>query len=347
LINFGKEAQKAGPPPEMVSTTVAQQQAWETTIAAVASVVSAKGVQLSNDAPGVVSRIHFESGDTVKQGEILVELDTSVERAQLQSIQARRELAESSLKRTRALVSSGVSPSAQVETDESSSKSLKADASALEAQIARKSIRAPFSGKLGIRAVNLGQYLAPGTMVTVLESTETVYIDFTLPQRELSRVNLGMTVRAVQETGDKPIAGTVAAIDPSIDPSTRSVKVRASLPNETNRFRPGMFVRVELVMPEQSKVVVAPLTAVVHASYGDSVFVIEPKADGEQTALTARQQFVRLGEARGDFVAIAEGVQPGQELASAGAFKLRNGLPVVVKNDGSLKPELTPHPANR
>jgi membrane fusion protein, multidrug efflux system len=242
LIAFGKEAERTGPPAEIVSTTPAVSQTWESTIPAIASVVSAKGVQLSNDAAGVVSRIHFESGKAVRKGEILVELDTSVERAQLRSIQARHELAELSLKRTLALVHSGVVPSAQIETDESSTKSLKADAAAVEAQIERKVIRAPFAGKLGIRAVNLGQYLAPGTNVAVLESTETVYIDFTLPQRELPRLALGMTVRAVQESGETPIEGVIAAIDPAVDPATRSVRVRASLPNIANKLRPGMFV---------------------------------------------------------------------------------------------------------
>lgn len=348
LIGMGKEMQAAGPPPETVNSHVAEKQVWEKTLSSTASVVSAKGVALSNDAPGIVSRLHFESGKIVKQGELLVELDTSVERAQLASTRARRDLAETALKRSQRLVASGAETQAQLDADDSALKSLNADLAALEAQIARKSIRAPFAGKLGIRAVNLGQYLSPGTTVTTLEAEKSIYADFTLPQQELPNLKLHMKVRAF-ETGavDKAVEGEISAIDPAVDPSTRNVKVRASLPADSN-LRTGMFVQVEVVRPERAEVVAVPLTAIVHASYGDSVFVVKDKAlPSGKPGKAAEQKFVRLGGTRGDFVAVEQGINAGEEVVSGGGFKLRNGSPIIVNNDVKPKPELNPRPPNR
>jgi membrane fusion protein (multidrug efflux system) len=349
LIGMGETMKKAGPPPEVVSTAIVQKQTWENTLTAVASVVTAKGVALSNDAPGIVSRIHFESGDVVKQGEILVELDTSVERAQLASLRARRDLAEISQKRSKALATSGAVAQSQVDADESSFKSLTADVSALAAQISRKVIRAPFGGKLGIRQVNLGQYLAPGTTVTTLEAEKSIFIDFALAQQDLPKLRLGMTVRALLAGSAKPLAeGQISAIDPNVDPMTRTIKVRASLPGVEDQLRPGMFLSVQVVLPEQDAVVAVPQTAIVHASYGDSVFVGEekPGPDGKQRKV-AQQQFVKLGVTRGDFVSVVDGLKVDQEVVTAGAFKLRNGIPLKVNNQGAPAPSLDPHPENR
>lgn len=349
LIGMGEAMKKSGPPPEVVSTAPVQKQVWETTLGAVGSVVTAKGVALSNDAPGLVSRIHFESGDMVKQGAILVELDTSVERAQLASLRAKRDLAEISVKRSTALASSGAVAQSQVDADSSSFKSLTADATALSAQIARKVIRAPFSGKLGIRQVNLGQYLAPGTTVTTLEAEKSIFVDFALPQQDLPKVRQGMTVRALQSgTATLVSEGTISAIDPAVDPMTRSIKVRASLPDLEDKLRPGMFLRIEVVLPEKADVIAVPQTAIVHASYGDSVFVTEqkPGPDGKQRKV-AQQQFVKVGTARGDFISVVDGLKAESEVVTAGAFKLRNGIPLTINNQGGPQPSLDPHPENR
>jgi membrane fusion protein (multidrug efflux system) len=349
LIGMGEAAKKAGPPPEVVGTTVAQKQTWENTLTAVATVVTAKGVALSNDAPGIVSRIHFESGDLVKQGEILVELDTSVERAQLASLKARRDLADISQKRSRALAASGAAAQSQVDADESAFKSLSADAGALSAQIARKVIRAPFTGKLGIRTVNLGQYLPPGTTVTTLEAEKSIFVDFALPQEDLPKLRSGMTVRALLAGSATPLAeGVISAIDPAVDPLSRTIKVRASLPGVDEKLRPGMFLRVAVVLPGNNEVVAVPQTAIVHASYGDSVFVGEdkPGPDGKARKV-AQQQFVKLGTTRGDFVSVVDGLKADQEVVTAGAFKLRNGIPLKVNNQGAPVPSLEPHPENR
>ncbi len=350
LIGAGKAMQKAGPPPEVVSTSRVETQNWEGTLRAVGSVVAAQGVVLSNDAPGIVSRLHFESGAFVRQGQILVELDANVERAQLASTQARRALAETSLKRTQALVQSGALAPAQLDTDESTHKSLVADTATLKAQIERKIIRAPFSGRIGIREVNLGQYLAPGSRITVLEAVKPVYVDFTLPQEQLARLKVGMQVRVFEENGNAVLGeGALSAIDPSVDTSTRSVRLRANLANQDEKLRSGMFVRAAVVTSDKPNVVVIPATALIHASYGDSVFVIEnkPATADKPASRIARQKFVRTGESRGDYVSISEGVSPGEEVVVAGAFKLRNNSSVIVNNDVKLEPQTNPRPGNR
>lgn len=357
LIGFGEEMQKAGPPPEAVNAAPVERQRWERTLTAVATVVSSKGVTVSNDAPGVVSRLNFDSGATVKRGQPLVELDASVERAQLESLRPRLLLAEQSLQRIKTLIGSGVSTQSDLDAQESQFQGLVADMRAIQAQIDRKTVRAPFDGKLGIRAVNLGQYLAPGTTLTMLESTDAVFVDFTLPQQDLSNIQLGRPVRVRTEAGGKVLAeGAISAVDSSIDAVTRSLKIRANIPNAGSVLRTGMFVNAEVVLPEQADVVAVPVTAVIHAPYGDSVFVVEPKQAAAENAgpegaqpggLVARQQFVRLGGTRGDFVSVEAGVNAGQKVVSAGAFKLRNQAPVTIKNEVGAEAQLDPHPENR
>jgi membrane fusion protein, multidrug efflux system len=350
LIGAGKEMQKAGPPPETVSTRGAEQQTWERTLNAVASVVSAKGVTLANEVPGVVLALHFDSGQIVKQGQSLLELDSRVERAQLASVNARLELAQTQLSRSQALVERGVVAQATMDSDQATFKSLTAEKAGLEAQIQKKAIRAPFGGKLGLRQVNLGQYLSPGTTIAVLESPGADFVDFTLPQEHLAVVVNGMKVRASEQGVTRvPVEGEISAVDPTVDPATRSIRVRAKFPERQIPLRPGMFLRVALVLPEKRQVVSIPGTAVVHASYGDSVFVVaEQPGPDRKPRKVARQKFVKLGESRGDFVAVLEGVKAGEEVVTAGAFKLRNGLPVRVDNQSvKVDPKLSPTPENR
>jgi membrane fusion protein (multidrug efflux system) len=343
LIKMGKEQEKSGPPPEVVATALSKEDTWESTLSAVGTIAPVKGVSLSNDAPGVVAAIHFDSGATVKEGEVLVELDSNVERAQLASAEARRELARLNAGRSRALVASDSIPKAQLDNDEAVVKSSQSDLGALQAQIARKIVRAPFSGKLGIRAINIGQYLSPGTAITSLEAMDSVFVDFTLPQQNLGDVGVGTKVRVTLE-GSGPAGagydGTVSAVDPAVDSTTRSIRVRASVPGAGDKVRPGMFANVSVVLPEQKRLVTVPSPAVIHASYGDSVFIVEEKKK-------ARQQFVRTGVHRGDFVAIADGLKPGQEVVVGGAFKLRNGGSVVVDNTVAPESKLSPTPENR
>ena len=343
LLHAGEVMKKAGPPPESVGSAVAKEETWEGTISAVGSVTAVRGVALGNEAAGVVTAIHFESGQRVRAGQVLVELDTSVERAQLASAEARKELAQIGVGRTRQLDKTGAVSKAQLDADESQLKTSDADSTALKAQIDRKTIRAPFAGRLGIRTVNLGQYLNPGTSVTVLESLGSVYVDFTLPQQYLGEVRVGTPIRvAVAGTG-LTLAGTVGAVDPTLDAASRTIKLRASVPDKDEKLRPGMFVNVTVVGDSKSRVIAAPLTSVVHAPYGDSVFVVE---EGEGGGKVARQQFVRIGTQRGDYVAILDGVKAGQELVTAGAFKLRNGAGVLVNNGIHPTPALAPRVEN-
>jgi membrane fusion protein, multidrug efflux system len=349
LIAMGKEAQKSGPPPEAVAAAPAREDTWNRTLSAVGSISASNGVVLSNDAPGIVSGIHFESGQLVKQGQILVDLDSNVERAQLASAEARRQLAQVNAGRTRNLVATDALPRAQQDNDDALLKSSHADLHALEAQIARKVVRAPFSGRLGIRQINLGQYLNSGTPIAVLESTDMIYADFTLPQQRMTDVGIGMPVRIeIEDSSVAPTEGKISAIDPAIDLATRSIKLRATVPNPEGKLLPGMFANIAVELADHHPVVSVPSSAVVHAPYGDSVFIIENKADdGGPARKIARQQFVRMGEARGDFVAITNGVSAGDEVVTAGAFKLRNGAPVVINNAIEPKAELSPHPENR
>jgi membrane fusion protein (multidrug efflux system) len=354
LIGMAEAMEASGPPPEAVATARAGEQRWEATITATGTVASSKGVVVSSEVAGVVTSIAFESGDVVQRGEVLVQLDTRVEKAQLAQAQVRRNLARTTAERARKLASSGAESQAQIDADENALAAANAEIEVLRAQIARKTIRAPFSGRLGIREVNLGQYVQPGTTLGTLESKEGVYVDFDLPQQQ--DIEAGMKVRVTIEgveefTGD----GEVVAIAPRVDASTRTKTVRAEIADPTRTLRPGMFVEVEVVRPETLDVVAVPATAVLHATYGDSVFVVEPappeRADqagpGGEPVFAVRQQFVRLGTRRGDFVAIVEGLSADQQVVSEGAFKLRNGAAVYEDNSRALSPSLNPTPANR
>jgi membrane fusion protein (multidrug efflux system) len=346
LLSANHAMQKAGPPPEAVGSFVSKKDTWQESLDAVGSIAPAKGVTLSNDAPGMVSAIHFESGAVVHQGQVLLELDSNVERSQLASVEARKELAQVNATRTRALVASEAIARSQQDTDDSVVKTSRSDLDVLQAQIARKVVRAPFSGRLGIRQVNLGQYLNPGTAIATLESTTTVFVDFTLPQQRLKEIALGMPVRVtIEGEGVRAADGAISAVDPSIDAVTRSIKLRASIPNGDEKLLPGMFAKVSVLLPGTHDVVIVPVSALVHASYGDSVFVVEEGKDGP--GKVGRQQFVKVSETRGDFVAIGQGLAAGQEVVTAGAFKLRNGAPIAIDNTVQARPDIAPRPENR
>lgn len=346
LMKTGEAAQEAGPPAETVASARAERDSWQATLFAVGSVAAGRGVTIANDSPGIVARIHFDSGDEVKAGAPLVELESNVERAQLASTMARLQLAETTLERTRALVAESVASVAELDSARATYQGLQAEVSALRAQIARKVVRAPFAGKLGIREINVGQYLNPGNPITTLQSADEVYVDFALPQEHLEELRVGLPVKLRAAQSKLELEGVIAALDPTVDPRTRAVTVRASTKDPEERLRPGMFLNVEVMLDEQREVVSVPATAVVHAPYGDSVFLIEPAPKNGGRKL-ARQQFVKLGEARGDFVEVTKGLSGGELVVSAGAFKLRNGAPVTINNQVDLEPALAPNPPNR
>ena len=251
LMAMGKAMQQSGPPPEAVGSAVAQSQTWEATISAVGSISGLRNVAVSNEVPGTVSKIKFESGQIAKEGQILIELDADVERAQLASAESRRELAGKTAQRSKVLAQGNVISRSQLDEVESQLKSATTDMAALRAQVERKVIRAPFPGRLGIRAVNVGQYLTPGTTVTTLDAMGGTFVDFTLPQEELAAAAVGLPVRATIEGTKEALQGTISAIDPTVDLATRNVKVRAAIPEPQTKPRPGMFVTVEVVKPPE------------------------------------------------------------------------------------------------
>jgi membrane fusion protein (multidrug efflux system) len=346
LIAAGKSY---APPPESVSSAPVREEKWQSTLSAIGSVTAAQGVTVTPEIAGTVHEIAFESGAVVAKGDLLVRLDTSSEEAQLRALEAQEELARLNLARDRSLRDQKMISQSQLDATEATLKQTHGNADAIRAVIAKKTIRAPFAGRLGLRLINLGQYLEAGKPIVSLQSLTPVYADFSLPQQELARLKTGMTVRVTTDAyPDREFDGTLFAINPDLDPQTRSVGLRAVFDNPDQSLRPGMFVRVEVLLPDEQPVLAIPATAVLSAPYGDSVYVIEPSPGNTnaQPELVVRQQFIRTGRARGDFVSVESGLKPGQRVVSSGIFKLRNGMSVIENNDLAPKVNLAPRPAD-
>lgn len=331
------------PPPEAVTTTVAEADRWPSTLAAIGSIAAVRGVTISADLPGVVERIAFESGKSVNTGDILAQLDTRTERAQLAAAEAERDLARANLARAAGLRDEQIMSQADYDKAEAESKRAEAAMGEIRAAIGRKTILAPFPGILGIRQVNLGQYLAGGTPIVSLQSLEPLYVNFAVPQQQVARIRPGTEVRVTGEDAAGAVRGTVTAIDSVADEATRNIQVQATLPNAGRALRPGMFVQVSIVVGAAATVVALPTSAIAYAPYGDSVFVVSKLkgADGS-TYLGVQQRFVKLGPSRGDQVAIVSGVEPGEEVVTSGVFKLRNGAAVRLNN--TVQPSNKPAP---
>lgn len=337
------------PPPEFVSTAVAREEKWQGFISAIGTINAVQGVTVTPDIPGQVREIAFESGAAVAKGDLLVRLDTSAEESQLAAMEAQVGLARSNLARVRTLRTDGNVAQADLDTAEAAVKQYEANANTIRATIEKKTIRAPFAGRLGIRQVNVGQYLETGKPIVSLQSLAPVYVDFSLPQQELAKLKTGMRVRLVSDTyPGQRFAGVLTAINPDLDAVTRSVGLQATFDNADELLRPGMFARVEVLLPEEQNVLVIPATSVLSAPFGDSVYLIEtqPAKDGAAAHLVVRQQFIRTGAVRGDFVSVESGLKPGDRVVSSGMFKLRNGLTVVENNELTPKSTQTPNPAD-
>ncbi|MGB9475823.1 MAG: efflux RND transporter periplasmic adaptor subunit [Candidatus Udaeobacter sp.] len=334
-------------PPTTVSSAVATEEDWSPTLSAIGSVSAVQGAVVSTELGGVVGKIAFENGGTAKKGDLLVQLDTSAEEALLRSSEAEAELARQDLERTRDLASNKVVSKAELDAAESKFNRLNAVVDQMNSNIRKKTIIAPFDGQLGIRQVNVGQMINSGQQVVQLTALDPVYVDFALPQQNLPLLATGYEtdVHADALPG-REFKGNVTAINSMVDAVTRNVSVQATLENPDHALHPGMFVKVDVVLPQKSKTLVIPGSAVSYAPYGNSVFVIENKKDPKtgKESQSLRQAFVRIGEARGDFVAVTEGLKPGETVVSTGVFKLRNGMPVVINNDLAPKPQLNPKP---
>jgi len=334
------------PPPEAVTTVMAGAAEWDQTISAIGSVTAVQGVTVSADLPGIVQSIAFESGRPVKAGQVLVQLDTSQEKAQLASAEAKHRLAHLDLERARGLRDEKVVSQADLDAAEATEVTSESAIAEIKATIGRKTIRAPFTGILGIRQVNLGQYLNAGDPIVPLQSFDPIYVNFNVTQGDLSRVRLGGDVRVTSEGIDEPVTGKVTAINPVIDTATRNAQVQALVHNPERRLTAGMFVKAELTLPERTTLVPLPSSAVLYAPYGDSVFIVEEITDPKsgKRYKGVRQQVVKLGGSRGDQVAVLSGVKPGEEVVSSGVFKLRNGAAVLVNNEVQPANSPTPKP---
>jgi membrane fusion protein, multidrug efflux system len=332
------------PPPTAVTTIVARQENWPSTLDAIGTVVAVQGVTVSADLPGIVDRIGFDSGKPVHQGDVLVELDTRQERAQLAAAIAQRDLAKVNFERLQGLVKEGVIPQADYDRAEAEQRSTEAKVIEIQATIARKTIRAPFSGTLGIRQVNLGQYLAAGTAVVPLQSLQPIYVNFGVPQETARQVRNGSIVRiTADDLPGRTFEGRVTAIDSVLDERTRNVQVQATVANADSKLCPGMFVKTVLSTGGAHPIITLPASAISYAPYGDSVFVVtEMKDPSGHSYRGVRQQFVKIEGSRGDQVAVISGLNPGDEVVSSGVFKLRNGAPVQVNN--KVQPENNPAP---
>ncbi|MBZ5628349.1 MAG: efflux RND transporter periplasmic adaptor subunit [Acidobacteriia bacterium] len=345
-----KQVESAGhaaafqPPPEAVTSIVAERQRWPSTMGVIGTMEAVRGVTVSADLPGVVERILFDSGRSVRAGDVLVELDTRQERAQLASLEAQRDLARVNYGRMQQLVNAGVISRMEYDQATAQQKATEANVAEVRATIERKTIRAPFSGILGIRKVNLGQYLAAGSAVVPLQSLNPIYVNFGVPQQAAGQVKVGSNLRVASEAyAGHLFTGRVTALDSVVDETTRNVQVQATLSNPEGKLRPGMFVQVDVGLGASRTVITLPTSAISYAPYGDSVFIVTDLKDQQgKTYRGVRQQFVKLEGSRGDQVAVVSGVNPGDEVVTSGVFKLRNGAPVQVNN--KVQPGNNPAP---
>ena len=337
-------------PPEPVTTATVNAEAWAPTIDAVGSLTAVQGVNVAAELDGKIVHIAFEPGTAVKAGDLLVQQDTSTEEAQLRAAEASVALARISLNRARELIAQLTISQSELDAADAQSKQTVAQADNIRATIAKKTIRAPFAGRLGIRLVNLGQSLKAGDPLVSLQALDPIYADFLLPQQRLPELARDLVVRVTSDAlpPGQVTEGRLTAISPDVDSATRNVRVQATLANPDERLHPGMFVDLSVVLPTTEHVLVIPATAVLYAPYGDSVFVVEEKKGGRSGApgKIVRQQIVRLGERRGDFVVVSSGLQAGETVVTTGVFKLRNGIAVTVDNRLAPDAELAPRPSD-
>ena len=333
-------------PPETVSSAVAKEEKWQDTLSAVGSITAVQGVMVTTEMPGTIREIAFESGAMVNKDDLLVKLDTSSEEAQLRSLEAQAAWAQTNLVRIQSLRAENTVSQSELDQAETALKQQVANADNVRAIIAKKVIRAPFAGRLGIRQVNAGQYLDAGKPIVSLQSLAPVYGDFSLPQQELARLKTGLKVRITTDTyPDKVFDGTLTAINPDLDAATRSIRLQATFANADQLLRPGMFARMEVVFPEEQSVLTIPATSILSAPYGDSVYVIEPTTNATG-GLVVRQQFVHVNRAKGDFVSIGSGLKAGERVVNSGIFKLRNGMSVVENNSLTPPSAKKPNPSD-
>ena len=334
------------PPAETVTTATAQPLSWDSALGATGSLSAVQGVTVAAEMPGKVAKLSIESGMPVKKGDLLLCQDTSSEEAQLLGANAQATLARTELERAAKMLAGKIISQSDYDKARANHEQALSQVDNIRATIAKKNIRAPFGGRVGIRQVNLGQILREGDQIVTLQSLDPIYADFTLPQQELSRLKNGLPVRVTCDAlPGVTLNGRITALNPLVDADTRSLRLQATVANGGERLRPGMFVNVAVGLPARSRVIAIPATAVLYAPYGDSVFKIEDDKKGKGGKVL-RQEFVRLGEKRGDLVAVVGGLKEGESIVSTGVFKLRNGQAAVVDNKLAPHFQQAPRPEN-
>jgi membrane fusion protein (multidrug efflux system) len=344
-----KAGENAIMPPEKVNVAEVREQEWRPRLTAVGSVAAVRGALVPAEASGVVRQISFEAGASVAAGASLVQLDTDVEQAQLREAEATAASAKAYLGRVQEAAKSGSVAANELDVAESASKQADARVDNIKATIAKKTVRAPFAGRLGIRQISVGQFLQTGSPVVSLQALDPVFVEFSLPQQRVGEIAEGLTVAVSSDSyPGHTFEGKVTAINPDVDPQTRNVRVQATLPNRDARLRPGMFVSVDLILDRSERLLFIPATAVLNAPFGDSVYVLEekPGAAGSAPSLVVQQRFVRLGTRQGDFVAALDGVKAGERIVSTGVFKLRPGMAVEIDNTLAPTFNFAPQPNN-
>ncbi|EDY87196.1 secretion protein HlyD [gamma proteobacterium HTCC5015] len=352
--------------PATITATEAVADTWAISIGAVGTVTAINGVEVTSQVAGEVERIEFDSGDKVKAGDVLLRLDDRADRAQLQALDAAAKLAEQELERNRKLYDKGSISKSTLEQRQSQRDQAVATAAAQRERVAQKTVRAPFSGELGLRQVDLGEYLTPGAPVVTLQQLNPIYVDFSLPEQHLSKMAKGLKAKATLSAwpGER-FDGEITALEPGVDASTRNFNLQATFENDDLKLRPGMFSRVDIQMPQSEDVVVIPRTAIQYSAYGNLVYVVKESApdnnaedeaseeeaeaspeDKQEKQLTVVSRFIKLGRERGDLVSVVEGLEEGETVATSGLLKLRNDATVVIDNSNTPSAKADPQPDN-
>jgi membrane fusion protein (multidrug efflux system) len=335
------------PPPTFVSSLKAAEESWQRRYQAVGSFAAAEGITVANELDGTVIELAFESGAQVNKGDLLVQLDVSTEQAQLASAEAGADLARINLNRARELRTKDTNSQADLDSNEAQARQTAANVAAIRATIAKKTIRAPFAGRTGIRQVNLGQFIRAGTAIVPLQVMDPLYANFSLPQQDVSDLTVGQVVHVTVDTYPGVIfAGAITAINAKVDDANRNIQVQATVRNADEKLRAGMFGTIDILLPQTDNVVTLPQTAIVYNPYGNTVYIVEPAAEGSNSGLVARQRFVQMGDTRGDQVAILKGVKAGEEVVTSGQLKLRNGAAIAINNAVTPANNPAPSPAN-
>ena len=333
-------------PAVTVSSSQVETQQWASTLRAVGSLVAVRGADLTAELDGTVTSIDFESGQAVSAGDQLLTLESVAERSELARLKAQAKLAEIEVERRASLFKRGTISKSEYDTAIAETQVAKAAVEAQQGRVNLKTLRAPFAGELGIRRVSLGQYLRAGDAIVTLQALDPIELDFSLPEKQLGKVNPGDVVTIVVDAlGNREFSGEVIAVEPKIDPATRNFDLRARLSNPEKLLKPGLYAKVSVDLNIPRQVLVLPRTAIQYTSYGDSVYAVRPQESGNKEGeLEVIQRFVTLGEARGDYIEIVDGLDAGDEVASSGLLKLRSGQPVKIDNALQPQPKLAPTP---